>query len=454
MGITGLVDNFKSVMTYVAMFSVQAAVMRFYVDYKDNADELPRYIGTLFSFSFLSTLFWCLLIAVMNPVLMPLIFQGINFMPTMVVALVGLIVGNVSTVFQQLLRGMEDARRSALVSVGYVLLAAVLTIVLIVPFGMGANGVLIASAASGLVLCIYAVVFLKNRGLIVFCMDWSILKDVLRYSIPLLPHNLSTNIATLVSSVLINGGGSLSAVGVYNLASKFGTVCDTLQSSVSNAYQPWLFKLLHDRPGDFKEQIRSFTEVLLWIYALIFVALGLFIQDLILLFLSNSYGEAWMLVPLIIGVYSIKTIYYFYIGILFYYKEAARFIFVATLSSSILNVALSVPLISLFGAYGSVLADAFSMILRVGLVVLMSRKYDDCGYRIGQFVRVTLTILIVMAVGLVFSYTVCRDAITPWNMGWKLIVYAAFFLFVCVTHRNGVKTVAKAVRSRISRGFR
>lgn len=438
-GITGIIDNFTGVMCYLAIFSIQAAVMRFYMDYKESEAQLARYIGTLFFFSLLSTLVWSLLIAVLNPILMPYLFSGIDFAPTMIIALVGLCFSNVGMVYQQFLRAMENAKLSAAFSVGNVVLTAALTVIFIVPFHMGANGVLLASCIDAFVFFTIAVIHLRCEGLISFCIDWGILRDVLKYSVPLLPHNLSTSIASLVSAVLINGAGSLSAVGIYSLASKFGVVCDTLQSSVNTAYQPWLFRKLHEKDGEYKVEIASFTENLLWIFAAVFVAVGLFIQDIILLFLPESYADAWPLVPLIICVYSIKTIYYFYIGILLYYKDASRFIFIATLSSSFLNVALSIPLIELLGAYGSILADGLSMLLRVGLVVWMSRQYEDAGYDIWRFIRTTLIVVAVIAVGLMFSYTRFKYEFSLLNMIWKFAVYGAFVGYICSTHKNGVE---------------
>lgn len=448
-GITGIIDNFRGVMCYLAIFAVQAAVMRFYIDYKDSEQALARYVGTLFFFSLLSTVGWSLLICALNPILMPLLFSGIDFAPTLIIALVGLAFSNVGMVYQQFLRGMENARLSAIFSIGNVLLTALLTIIFVVLLGMGANGVLLASCIDSIAFFLVALVHLRREGMIAFCIDWGILRDVLRYSIPLLPHNLSTNIAALVSAVLINGTGSLSAVGIYNLASKFGVVCDTLQSSVNTAYQPWLFRTLHEKVGNYKAEIVSFTETLLWVFAAVFVAVGLFIQEIILFALPASYAEAWPLVPLIVIVYSVKTVYYFYIGVLFYYKEAARFIFVATLSSSCLNVALSFPLIGLLGAYGSVLADGLSMVLRVGLVIWMSRKYEDVGYRIWQFARTTLVVFSVMAVGLVFSYTCFMYELSLLNLLWKLAVYGVFVAYICKTHKSGVEFV----RSRLVAKF-
>ena len=137
--------------------------------------------------------------------------------------------------------------------------------------------------------------------------------------------------------------------------------------------------------------------------------------------------------------------------ILFYYKEAARFIFVATLSSSILNVILSFPLIGLLGAYGSVLADGISMVLRVGLVIWMSRKYEDIGYRIWQFARTTLVIACVLFIGLFFSYTRFIYEFSVFNLLWKVVVYLTFILLICKTHKGSVEAVKNKILDKLSR---
>ena len=49
-GITNLVNSFTSVATYIVAFSLYVAVIRFYVDYKDEQDKLKRFYGTIVTF--------------------------------------------------------------------------------------------------------------------------------------------------------------------------------------------------------------------------------------------------------------------------------------------------------------------------------------------------------------------------------------------------------------------
>ena len=450
-GITGLMNNFQSVLIIFCSFSLPMAVTRFYFDYRNDAENVKRYVGTMYCFTFLSSLLYCMVIGALQSWIMPLFFEGVDFMPTMLVTMVGMVFTGLYGIYQQLLRSMERAALSAITSIAYFILSVALTCLFIIPLSMGANGVLLATAISGFVFVVVSIFDLVRKSMFKLCIDLEILRGMLAYSIPLMPHNLSTHVATLVSGVLLNGTGSLAAVGLYNVASKFGVVADILQSSMSSAYQPWLFRKLEERETSYKEQIASFTEMMLWIFAAIFVLLGLFIQEIVLLFLDSSYAEAWPLIPLIVGVYSIKTVYYFYIGVLFYYKKASKFIFIATLSSSLLNVALSFVFIPWWGAYGSVLADAISMLLRVGIIIYMSKKCEDVGYRVWRFVRVTATIVVVLGIGLVFSYSRFTYELSLTNFLWKCFVFALFIALVCITHKRFVGELRGLLKSKLRR---
>lgn len=439
-GVTGLMDRFVSVATVLSTFSLQAAIMRFYVDFREDEEGLSRFCGTLVCFSVLSTLVFDTVFFTLRGVLVPMLFRGVSFMPTVAITLSGLAFTNVYGIYQQVLRGMERARESALTSIVYLSLNVAFTILFVAGFGWGANGSLLGTALAGVCLSSFAVWRMISLGTFRLCIDWHLVRELLAYSIPLMPHNLATQIAQLVSGVLINNGGSLAAVGLYNVASKFGAACDTLQNSVSTAYSPWLYRMLADRTEGYKQQLGHFTRTLLDVYLLVFVGISYFVREPILLMLNPSYAESWMLVPLIALVYAVKSAYYFYIGILFYYKEAANRIFIATLTSSMLNVIMSLPLVAWWGSYGSVLADGISMFVRVAMVVHMTRRYEDVGYRISTFAKSFLLVATFVTVGLAPCMTAPLDVVW-WTVAWRIALFALLVTYVLRKHPGIVAAV-------------
>ena len=263
-----------------------------------------------------------------------------------------------------------------------------------------------------------------------------LLKDALKYSIPIMPHNLSTQIALFVSKLLISAEGSLADLGVYSVATQFGNIADTIQCYVDSAYGPWLYERLHNKENKYKKTIRQNVKLLIAIIGLFFVGISLFAQDYIVLFLQKSYVGAWMYVPLIVSVFTIKTAYYFYVEILFYYKEASRKLFIATLTGSVLNILLSAIFIPIWSVYGSILADAIAMLVRVLIVVAISRKYEDVGLRIRDFVINFVIIELFIFMGLILSIMKYQTTFSIFNFGYKIVVVLLYAIMIFMMNRE------------------
>ncbi|MDK0650785.1 oligosaccharide flippase family protein [Clostridium perfringens] len=438
-GITNLVSSFNSVMGVVVVFSLYSAITRFYADYKYDKNKVKRLYGTVITFTLISGTIFFVLFIILKPLIMRYIFKGMNFYPTVLLALIGLIFVCLQTIYQFILQAMEMAHKYTIRSIIYFFVVLGLNILFVVVFKWGANGVLLAALLANIMFTIYMFIDLNNHGIITICIDKEILKKTLRYSIPILPHNLSTTIASLVSNIFIGDNFSLSSIGLFGLAVQFGNITDTIQASVNNAFTPWFYDVLNKKDNNFKQEIVKLSNILLWIYGILFLGIALFSQDLIIIFLNKSYWKAWTVIPFIIISFSIKTIYYFYINILFYYKEATKYIFVATLSSSICNIVLSAIFIPKMDMYGSVLADAIAMLLRVVIVVALSKRYESVGYKINNFIKAFFLNCIFISIGLVFSYTKFVYKFCFLNFSYKIIIFSIYVFIALFTQRKYVK---------------
>ena len=130
---------------------------------------------------------------------------------------------------------------------------------------MGANGVLLATLIVNIGMFIYMLFDLLKNDLITICIDKKILKDALAYSVPLLPHNLSSTIASFASRLFIKDMVTLGTVGLFNIASQFGSITDMIQTAVNTAFQPFFYEKLNKREKGYKETIVKLTNALVWV---------------------------------------------------------------------------------------------------------------------------------------------------------------------------------------------
>lgn len=444
-GISGLMDSFKAVMYILSILGLNYAVMRFYFDYKDNQNDLKEYISTLFNFMLICSVVLCLPVCIFRTWFTEHVFAGVNFYPYVLVTLCGVVFTSMYQAYQQLLQSMEKAKLSAQLSIAYFITVALFTLIFIVPLNMGATGVLLAPALTSFLFDLCALIGLSKKDLYGFTLNRSIVRDMLKYSIPLLPHGLSTQIAGLISSVLISDCSNLAAMGLYSIAAKFGNLCEMIQGSVSNAYQPWLFGQLKDESDSYKEEIRKLAENLSLLYSILFIGVAFFIQELIFVLLDQSYHEAWQYIPFIIFNFCLKIPYYFYIGLLFYDKKSSKKIFIATLAGSIANALLSFVMIPIFGTYGSIYADMIAMLIRIGLVIYMANSVYGDIFSLIFFVKLNLMNLFVMFVGLYFSYTKYLLVLSQWNFMYKVSIYIVFIALIAYFKRHELKNVKKTL---------
>lgn len=452
-GITSLSGSFVATMSFVVAFSLFSAVLRFYIDLKDDPGKLKRFYGTVVVFTLLSATVWGLLLTLLRVPVSKHLFSGVDYYPIIFLSLASLVFNVQHTIYINILKSQQRALHASVLSLTFFLVTVGLNILFVVGFQMGAVGVLIAGLLSDMLFFMIFLIDMLRTKSIQFCFDWSLLKAALAYSIPIMPHNLSTQISMLVSKILIGGTASLASLGLYSVASQFGNIADTIQGYVDSAYGPWLYERLHAKESEYKNSIRATSKMLGAVIGLFFLGISLFAQDYIVLFLDAEYSNAWKYVPLIVAVFAIKTIYYFYVEVLFYYKKASRLLFMATLSSSLVNIVLSYFLIPAWGVVGSICADAVSMVLRVGIIVAISKSYEDVGLRVWDFVKNFLIITVFISVGLIPAYLYYPSSFSWLNFGYKILITLAYVGMLLIIYGAQLRSMASGfLRKRKQRG--
>ena len=146
-----------------------------------------------------------------------------------------------------------------------------------------------------------------------------------------------------------------------------------------------------------------------------------------------------------------KILCYFYVEVLFYYKKAAKLLFTATLSSSFLNIVLSYFMIPAWGVTGSILADAVSMILRVGIIVFLSTRFEDVGLCFWDFIKNFFIVAAFIVAGLALSITRYSSTFSLLNFGYKILVVCAYVAMLILTYGKQLKPLMSKVLKQIKK---
>ena len=150
---------------------------------------------------------------------------------------------------------------------------------------------------------------------------------------------------------------------------------------------------------------------------------------------------------------TIKTTYYFYVEILFYFKQASKYLFTATVTGSTLNVILSFFFIPKWGILGAILANAISMLLRVLIVVFISKRFADVGLCIKDFILNFFTVAAFITIGLAFSYCKYSDSFNVLNFAFKILVVLTYIFYVFFKFHERLFALLPVLREKIRNRF-
>ena len=137
-GITSVVSSFIATACYLVAFSLFSAIMRFYVELKDDPKKLKRFYGTIVTFVFLSGVVFLVVFTIFRKPLSNLLFLGLDYFPLIFVCLIMLIFNCQHTIFDNILRSQQKAMKCSIASIIYFFVGVTFNIIFVVVFKLGA----------------------------------------------------------------------------------------------------------------------------------------------------------------------------------------------------------------------------------------------------------------------------------------------------------------------------
>lgn len=425
-GIQNIVIGFNSVMNYVVLLCLDSAALKFYSEYGDDKVTLKRFYGTAMS---IMSIFSCVVVTVcvfFQSVLKELIFDEIPFVPYVLLGLAILVLDAVYTLHRRMMEAQQQGKKVAAVGFTAVFFSSCTTVIMIGVLKLGVLGVLTATLFTSIGTVIFSIWDMIRHDMLTPCLDRKLAKKMLRYSIPLIPHQISGYLAALISKIFLNLSGSLSMVGLYGIATQFSSIVDTFQDATSRAYRPWLFAILNCGVEPDKNRIRNISNVLMSAYSVVVVGMGLFAQEIILIMTSESYHEAWKVIPVLVMAVSVKSIHYFYFAQCLFYPNTSKKIFIASVIANLSNIITAAIFVPFLGMYGSAAASLVSIIINTAIIMFINRKNGQIGYQFSSLAARLLLSWIVIVMGIFPTYIVWNQKLSFLNFLYKSSVIVLY----------------------------
>ena len=262
------------------------------------------------------------------------------------------------------------------------------------------------------------------RSLGVF--SWGLLKQMLRYSLPLLVLGVCGIMNQTLDRILFpffyDGADAQAQLGIYGACFKVAMVMMMFTQAFRYAYEPFVFAKHKDR-----ESVEAYADAMK--YYIIFsymILLGMiFYLDLLKFIIAPSYWEGLKIVPIVLWTYIFQGVYF---NLSFWYKLTDKTQWGAYFS--LIGVVITFGLQAVFVPRIGYVASAASSTVCYLVIMLLSyfigRKHLEIPYDLRRIGIYTLLVVTLLAV----YYGLAQ--LLPMNEWAQMGVGSVLFVIYCV----------------------
>ena len=360
-GIVDLVVTISTITVPIITLNIMEAVMRFNLDKGADKNKITK-IGIVI-------LFFGMLLGL---ALIPLCRLWNQISSFSILVYFYVVCSASSQVFLCDLRGKELLVQYSIGNILNTLLIAGFNILFLLGFKLGISGYLLAYTIANAIVAVYALIIGKGYRAISASLDKRKMKEMLKYSVVLIPNSFMWWIMNSSDHVMVTSMIGVAANGVYAISYKLPTFISTFTGIFNQA---WSYSAIREEDS---EDVESYTNNVFKFMISVIMLIGLcmmaFIKPFLKIYVSPNYYEAWQYTPFLIIGCVYLTLGTFMSTSYTVHKDSKGFLLSATFGA-VLNIILNWFLIPSLDVYGAALATCISYISVFIFRLFHTRKY-------------------------------------------------------------------------------
>lgn len=281
-----------------------------------------------------------------------------------------------SAFFQVLTMNLKGQSKLKLYSIGNILsvtFTALFNIVFLVFLKMKIDGYFLAYIISNILVTIYAVFAGKVfNNLNEYSFDKKLFKDMVKYSIVLVPTTFMWWIINSSDRIMISNFVGIDANGIYAVSYKIPSIITSIASIFNQA---WVFTAVDQK--DSKDKSEYTNKIFKSMYIIMFmiaIAITTILKYFMKIYVSQNFFIAWKYVPFLLFGSVFMTLGTFISSSYNVYKDSRGFLF-SGLIGAMINIVFNFIFIPMWGVYGAALATCISYISVYVYRIIDTKKY-------------------------------------------------------------------------------
>lgn len=423
-GIIDIIAIFFSIVSVTVPLEITQAVARFLADkksdYKSSRDErvIISSVGLIFTlFSFGVFLIFGLLL---RNWLSLLLFDDPTKGRLLSFALIYMFFSGLFYFFQNQLKWTLKPKKVALLSILYTVLNISLTVYFVLIFNTGVVGIFYSFIISGIICSFTGFIFTIED----YNMTFSLirLKELFRFSIPLVPSSVGVFLINSVQRIIIKEIMSLSALGLYSVGSRLSSVINLGFSSIQNALTPLVYQNMEEK--DTPKKLAIIFRLLSTILCFFFLLFSIFSREILEILTTPLYYDAYKLVPFLLFSEIVDGLSRsFTVGM----AVKKRTDIIAYLN--IIGAVFAISVSYFFILYWGIIGAAIAVVLKSFVLFILQMYYSQKYYKIPYFFNKILIQYIIAMIFIAFSFALTTDLIL-FNILFRIILLALFISII------------------------
>ena len=378
-GIVDLITTYVTLIVPIITLELEMSIFRYLVDSRDEDKETKK---------LMSNNFYVLLIALSIFTLAYIIVTHFFKFDFRWLILIDIIICTLSGNFLQISRGMGrtiDYSISCIITGAFTIVS---NIFLIAVLRLGAMGMIISMALANGLGALYLFVRLKLYKLINFkLVDKKLIKEMYRYSIPLVPNGVSWWIVNVSDRTIISFVLGTAANGLYAVSNKFPTILSSLLGIFNLSWSE--SAALHINRPDRDEFFSDISNTVTKLFTSLGVGMIACMPFVFPLLINSKYNEAFNQIPILVlgAVFNVVICLY---SAVYIAKKMTKQVATVSIWGAIVNILVNVLFIKHIGLYAASISTAISYFIMMIYRHIDLKKYINIKYEKGLVIKTIL----------------------------------------------------------------
>jgi O-antigen/teichoic acid export membrane protein len=383
-GALALLATLEMVTKLTFRWGVDGSFMRLYYDCGTDTDK-QRLASTIFWFLVVvnGSLLAIALAAV--PIVSPWLFGVGGYGLALALQLVNTFVIGFNFLPYHVMRMQGQTRHFAIFTTLKTAVTNIARIVLIVGFGQGVLGFVIADLVTTALLMIALTPWYRHLLRPMFSRP--VLKEALSYGLPRVPHGLASQLMMVGDDWVLRMFWGLDALGVYAIGERIGLTLKMVLTAFEYAWQPFYFETM--KQPDAKRTFRLVTTYGLAVLVLLEAGLAAIAVDVVHLIAKPSMYGAAAFIPWI-GLGVVFHGVYLLTSIGMNITKSTRLYPVATAIAAATSLTGNLLLVPRFGPIGAAWSNALAVGTLAAVAMRLAQRVYPMTYEWGRIARLAI----------------------------------------------------------------